>query len=157
MVLGRSVFKDLPSARIFLPPCKQPLKERFSKLNRQLYNYIARQFWGETSKPTIVISLFQFSPLTSMLFLTILLANLVNWHWEGRVTRPVYRYLCRYVHLTILTLLSCLNHSQTFPLPPHQCCSATETKAGSSSSLQSNIDWGVGGGEGLLLFRQFIP
>ena len=25
MALGRSAFLDLPSARIFLPPCKQPL------------------------------------------------------------------------------------------------------------------------------------
>ena len=36
---------------------------------------------------------------------------------------------------------------------PHQCCSAAEQKAGSSSGLQSNIELGGGGSEGLLLSK----
>ena len=42
------------------------------------------------------------------------------------------------------------------PLPPpsHQCCSTAEKEAGSSSDLESNIELGGGGSEGLVLSRR---
>ena len=48
-------------------------------------------------------------------------------------------------------------HQQHSPPPPHQCWSAAETKTGSLSGLQSNIERGGGGSEGLLLFGRCIP
>ena len=40
------------------------------------------------------------------------------------------------------------------PPPPHQCCSAAVKKTGSSSGLQSYIELGGGGSEGLVLSRR---